>query len=247
MGASDRRQPECRIGTSGYQYDHWRGLLYPDDLPKKDWFDRYAQTFDTVEINNTFYRLPGPETFEAWRDAAPPGFRYALKFSRFATHMKKLKDPAEPVARFLDRADRLKAYLGPILVQLPPRWKVNRDRLATFLDALPRRHRWAVEFREPTWLSEPVYDLLREHDAALCIHDMLPDHPRVLTADWVYLRFHGGDAGGGNYSEAALADAARRVRGHLDAGRDVYAYYNNDVHGHAVRNALNLRHRVTGA
>jgi uncharacterized protein YecE (DUF72 family) len=182
---------QCRIGTSGYQYDHWQPVFYPEKLPKGKWFAYYAAHFDTVEINNTFYRLPAAGTVDQWHDRAPHGFCYALKFSRYGTHMKKLKDPADSIARFLDRAERLKSFLGPILVQLPPRWGVNPQRLAAFLEKAPRAHRWTVEFRQKDWLCDKVYRILQTHNAALCIHDMIEDHPRHLTADWTYLRFHG--------------------------------------------------------
>lgn len=245
------RRGEVRVGTSGWQYRHWRGVLYPPELRVADWFARYAATFDTVEVNNTFYRLPRPATFEAWRAQAPPGFVYAVKFSRFGTHMKKLLDPEGTIGRFLEGALRLEHALGPVLVQLPPRWGVEVERLARFLDVAAagpgRRLRWAVELRDPSWLIEPVYQVLRDHGAALCIHDRLPNHPALVTADWTYLRFHGGRWYDGLYDDAALDRAATLVRAEQARGRDVYAYFNNDLHGHAVRNALDLRTRVAPA
>lgn len=237
---------QLRVGTSGYQYDHWRGTFYPLDLPKSQWFAYYARHFDTVEINNTFYRLPGPHVFNAWRAAAPPGLIYALKFSRYGTHRKRLRDPRQPVRLFMSRARRLRSCLGPILVQLPPRWRVNPERLRDFLALLPHPPRWAVEFRDPSWLCEPIFELLAKYGVALCVHDMLPDHPRRLTADFTYLRFHGRNYGG-NYTPQQLAAQARRVRAYLADGVDVYAYFNNDAEGYAVRNALDLRRYVEGA
>lgn len=233
-------QGQLRVGTSGYQYAHWRGVFYPGDLPKADWFTYYAEHFDTAEINNTFYRLPAAETFAGWRRQTPPGFCYALKFSRYGSHLKHLKEPHDSIAKFLGRAARLKEYLGPILMQLPPRWDVNPDRLATFLTAAPRGCRWAVEFRDPRWLCDAVFRVLRDHNAALCIHDLIADHPRQLTADWVYLRFHGGSEGG-NYPPQALRSQARRIRPYLMRGLDVFVYFNNDAHGYAVRNAADLK------
>ena len=230
-----------RIGTSGYQYDHWKGVFYPEDLAKKRWFAHYAAHFDTVEINNTFYRLPQGHVFTAWREQTPPGFCYALKFSRYASHLKRLKDPEEPIARFLERATRLQEFLGPILVQLPPRWNVDVGRFADFLNAAPDTCRWAIEFRDPRWLCEEIYTLLRRHNAALCIHDLISDHPHLVTADWVYLRFHGADHGG-NYPHQALMALEREIAQYLGDGLDVFAYFNNDVHGYAVRNAVALRH-----
>ncbi|HWP26835.1 MAG TPA: DUF72 domain-containing protein [Xanthobacteraceae bacterium] len=235
-----------RVGTSGYQYDHWRGVFYPADLPKSQWFAFYARHFDTVEINNTFYRLPGPHVFDAWAAAAPPRFLYALKFSRYGTHRKRLRDPARLIELFLSRARRLKSCLGPVLVQLPPRWQANAERLEAFLAAVPQPPRWVIEFRDPSWLSEPIFALLAKYKVALCVHDMIPDHPRRLTADFTYLRFHG-RAYGGSYTPQQLAAQARRIRGYLADGIHVYAYFNNDAGGHAVRNALDLRRYVTGA
>ncbi len=238
-----RQQGTLRIGTSGYQYDHWKKVFYPEDLPKKRWFDHYAKHFDTVEINNTFYNLPKTKTFDDWRAQTPKGFCYVLKFSRYGSHMKKLKDPDQSIGMFLERAERLDGFLGPILVQLPPGWHVDEDRLRSFLEAAPKNHRWALEFRDPSWLRDSVYDLLREHNAALCVHDLIEDHPRPVTADWVYLRFHGaGD--GGDYSHQALSGAARRIRSHREEGRDVHAYFNNDAKGYAVANAKDLRRYV---
>jgi uncharacterized protein YecE (DUF72 family) len=235
-----------RLGTSGFQYDHWKGVFYPEDLPKKHWFEFYARRFDTVEINNTFYRLPEPHTFEAWRKEAPEGFCYALKFSRYGTHMKRLKEPGRTVGRFMQRARRLGGLLGPLLVQLPPHFKADPARLASFLDAAPSGRRWTLEFRHGSWLSGEVLAILEERGAALCIHDMLPDHPWETTADWTYLRFHG-DRYRGGYSPQKLTAAARRLAGLLDAGLDVYVYFNNDLEGHAVKDADNLRRYIARA
>ncbi len=228
------------IGTSGYQYKHWEGVFYPEDIPKKKWFSYFADHFDTVEINNTFYNLPQSETFEQWHDQAPEDFCFVLKFSRYGTHMKKLKDPGEVIDNFMDRARLLKKKLGPILVQLPPNWGVDSKRLDAFLSAAPDAQPLAIEFRDPSWLVEEVYAVLQDHGAALCVHDMIQDHPDQVTADWVYYRFHGRDYGG-EYSHQKLSAVADRLSGHLSAGRDVYAYFNNDLGGHAVYNALDLR------
>lgn len=227
------------IGTSGYQYAHWRGVLYPDDLPRERWLGHYAEHFATVEINNTFYQLPEAATFRAWRDAVPEGFRFAVKFSRFGSHIKKLKEPQATIGHFLDAGGLLGDKLGPILVQLPSRWRVNAERLDAFLEAAPAEHRWALEFRDPSWLSDAAYEVLEAHGAALCWHDMLPDHPRRLTADWAYLRYHG-DHYRGRYSPQYLSAQARRLRDLAADGRDVYAYFNNDEAGHAVKNARQL-------
>ena len=236
---------ELRIGTSGYQYRHWRGSFYPMRMPQREWFRHYAQHFDTVEINNTFYGLPEPGTFDRWREEAPPGFRFALKYSRYATHMKRLADPEQPLEHFLELAERLGARLGPILVQLPPRFRADAGRLDRFLRAAPRRHRFAIEMRDASWLCEEVYEVLRRRRAALVIHDLIAGHPVQLTAGWSYLRFHG-QRQSGEYSCQALSAQARRIRRWLAEGRDVYAYFNNDVGGHAPRDAADLRRFVQG-
>lgn len=231
------------IGTSGYQYNHWRGVFYPKKLNTKQWFEYYARHFDTVEINHTFYHLPEASAFDQWKRNAPADFTYALKFSRYGSHMKCLKDPEQTIGAFLDRAERLGPRLGPILVQLKPRWKADAGRLRAFLEAAPKKRRWTVEFRDSSWLCNDIFDILREHGAALCIHDMLDDHPREITADWVYLRFHG-DHYTGRYSPQYLTARAKDIAEHLEAGRDVFAYFNNDAEGHAVRNALELTRYV---
>ena len=223
-------------------YDDWRGPIYPTDAPKSQWFELYTERFDTVELNSTFYRLPEEETVDRWRRQAPAGFIYAVKLSRYGTHQKKLRDPSDWVAKFEARAERLGESLGPILVQLPPRWRVNVERLDAFLGNLGRG-KWAIEVRDPSWLSEEVFKTLRDHSAALCLHDLIPEHPDVATTSWVYERFHGPDPEnplGGSYSRHVLEAAARRLGSHLDAGRDVYAYFNNDVGGSAVDDAAAL-------
>lgn len=235
-----------RIGTSGYQYDHWRGVFYPEDLPKRRWLEHYMHEFDTLELNSTFYRVPSPEVFTSWRRQAPSGFLYAVKMSRFATHMKHLRDPESTIARFMEGARNLGPALGPLLVQLPPHWHADPVRLAAFLDAAPSTARVAVEVRHSSWLAPDVYSVLEEHGAALVMHDLIPLHPRVLTTDWTYLRFHGASPAthDGAYDEAPLANEARWIAKRLRDGVDVHAYFNNDVGGHAVRDALRLRAMV---
>jgi uncharacterized protein YecE (DUF72 family) len=234
-----------RIGTSGYQYKHWKGLFYPGDLPQKRWFAHYSNQFDTVELNNTFYRLPAAETFDAWRKQAPKGFLFVLKFSRYGSHLKRLRDARATIDIFLERACHLQDLLGPILVQLPPHWNVDVPRLRDFLEAAPRSVRWAVEFRDSSWLCDDIFAVLETHGAALCIHDMIRNHPRTITADWVYLRFHG-QRYNGCYSAASLQAEARWIQEQRAASRDVYAYFNNDIGGHAVTNAADLRRYVLG-
>jgi uncharacterized protein YecE (DUF72 family) len=231
-----------RIGTSGWVYRHWQGRFYPPDLRPAGWFAHYAREFDTVEINNSFYRLPSEAAFDAWREQAPPGFLYAVKASRFLTHLKKLKDPEEPLAHFFARADRLGPTLGPVLYQLPPHWRVNLPRFAAFLAALPPGYRHVVEFRDPTWLCDEVFALMERHGVAHCFHDMRPlEVPLRVTAPPVYVRCHGDPAHGGDYPRAALETWAARIAAWRDRGLDVFVYFNNDIAGFAIENARALK------
>ncbi len=241
----NRIRGKLRIGTSGFQYDHWKGEFYPPGLPKKEWFRYYADHFDTVEINSTFYNLPSGKTFKAWHDRVPEGFRYSLKFSRYGSHMKCLKDPEQTVGKFMERAELLKTYLGPVLVQLRPDWDFNPERLESFLQKTPGRVRWAVEFRDSRWFRDETWDILRRHNAAICIHDMIEDHPREVTADWVYLRFHG-DHYRGSYTGEELGKAANEIKQYLTRPLDVYAYFNNDERAWSATNALELKGLTTG-
>ena len=241
--STQEKKGTCRIGTSGYQYDHWRNVFYPEDLPKKEWFSFYAQRFDTVEINNTFYNLPKAETFDNWKKAAPEGFRYVLKFSRYGSHIKRLKDPEASIGQFMDRARHLGDTLAAVLVQVPPKWKPAPDRLAAFFAAAPSDTRWAFEVRDPRWLTDDIFNILRDNNVALCIHDIIPDHPHVTTADWVYLRFHG-DHYAGSYSDEELSGTAATIKEHLAEGRDVMTFFNNDAEGYAAKNAATLKDMV---
>jgi uncharacterized protein YecE (DUF72 family) len=235
----------ARVGCSGWQYKHWRGDFYPAALSPARWLEFYAETFDTVEINNTFYRLPEASTFADWQRRAPSGFVYAVKGSRFLTHMKKLKDPEEPIERFFSRARCLTTTLGPVLFQLPPRWPVNRERLDGFFAALPPRRRVAIEFREPSWYADDVLALMRKRRVALCLHDMPGSASgRVVTGPFVYVRFHGVQKYSGSYSDESLDDWANWLADRIGEGRPIYAYFNNDVGGHAPRDALRLRAKI---
>jgi uncharacterized protein YecE (DUF72 family) len=241
---------DVRIGTSGWNYKHWRGVFYPPGLPVARWFDFYARYFDTVEINNTFYRLPPAETFDAWRTQAPPGFLYAVKASRFLTHMKKLKDPEEPVERLMTRACHLECTLGPILYQLPPHWGCDLSRLRDFLAVLPRGFTHVMEFRDPSWYTAAVRELLVETGTSFCIHDMRGSvSPPWVTGPAVYLRFHGPTElkYAGYYGPELLRPWAGRVEEYACQGRSVYAYFNNDNEGYAVRDAMTLREMVAPA
>jgi uncharacterized protein YecE (DUF72 family) len=231
------------IGTSGWHYKHWLGDFYPEKHPANKMFSWYAREFHTVEINNSFYRLPDEKTFRAWRELAPPGFIFAVKASRFITHIKRLKDAKDSVELLFSRAAPLGPTFGPVLFQLPPRWKLNLDRLADFLSILPKGHQFSIEFRDETWNTAAVFELLRQHNVALCIHDWreMP-WPKDLTADFTYIRFHGsGRCYGGNYPHDHLCDWAKRLRAWAPSLRTAYVYFNNDIGGHAIRNARTLR------
>src|SRR5687768_1362660 len=228
------RQGHVRVGCSGWLYRDWRGLVYPAELTTKGWFRYYTTLFDTVELNTTFYRLPSEAAVESWAEQAPPDFLYALKLGQFGSHRMKLRDAASWLPNHLDRALRLGPSLGPTLVQLPPRWRRDVGRLDEFLSvarSIGAELRWAVELREPSWVDDAVFDVLRRHGAALCIHDLLANHPWELTTDWTYVRFHGPDAlrvkYHGKYGGRRLGKVASRLEPWLDDGIDVYAYFNN--------------------
>ncbi len=243
---SEAKVAPVRIGCSGWIYKHWRGLFYPQDLPVKRWFAWYASEFDTVEINNSFYRLPKAETFEAWRDQAPPGFCYAVKANRFLTQAKKLKDCEEPLARMMAPFRRLKPALGPILYQLPPNLRLNLERLESFLRLLPRDVTSVFEFRDKSWYVDEVFALLERYGASFCAHDMPGSQsPRVATGPIAYLRFHGGVSKyWGRYSDEALLGWSDWIVAQARSGRAVWAYFNNDPEAHAIHDAQTLRGMV---
>jgi uncharacterized protein YecE (DUF72 family) len=234
------------VGTSGWVYPHWKGRFYPEGLPERRWFQFYAQHFDTVEINNTFYRLPTEKTVGRWREQAPEGFVYAVKASRFLTHIKRLKDVGAPLEQFLDIVGLLRERLGPVLAQLPESFHLtgeNFTRLRVFCRQLPPRPPFALEFRHASWFTEDVYAVLQDHGVGLCIVSD-PERPTDfrVTSGCVYVRFHGsGDQRyQGKYTEAELGAWARQIAA-LAAGRDAYLYFNNDYNAYAVRDARRLR------
>ena len=236
-----------RIGCSGWQYRSWRGDLYPEGLPQSRWLERYATTFDTVEVNSTFYRLARRDAVARWIEQTPPDFVFALKASRYLIHMKKLRDIDQGIGRFYERIEPLvgSPKLGPVLWQLPEWFKRDDDTLAAALDLLPPgRH--CFEFRHPSWFCDEVYDQLRRHGVALVIGDT-PERPfqtYEMTADFTFIRFHWGHRGrGGNYSKTEIAEWAGRIR-EWRSQVDVFAYYNNDWKAYAVRNALELKRLV---
>jgi uncharacterized protein YecE (DUF72 family) len=235
---------EIRVGTSGYSYKHWVGKYYPVGLKSSEWLRYYLRDFDTVELNNTFYALPSEETFDVWRKSTSRDFLFAVKGSRFLTHMIKLKDPERGLVHFMPRAERLRSKLGPILWQFPPGWKVNVERLEEFLALLPQEHRYTFELRNETWMIEPVYEVLRKYNAAFCIYELAGYHsPLAITADWTYVRLHGPTARKyqGSYTERQMEEWADRIRAWSRKMKAIYVYFDNDDSAYAVDNALTLK------
>jgi uncharacterized protein YecE (DUF72 family) len=235
-----------RIGCSGWNYRHWRERFYPKGLAQRRWFEFYAEHFDTVEINNSFYRLPSCETFEKWRDQAPPGFCYAVKANRFITQAKKLKDCEEPLERQMAAMRCLGDRLGPILYQLPPRLKINLERLESFLSILPKDVVNVFEFREKSWYSEETYALLDRYRTSFCVHDMKGSaSERLAVGPIAYVRFHGcGGKYHGRYPDKELLSWADWMVEQAKDGRAVWAYFNNDIDAHAIDDAQTLRSMV---
>jgi uncharacterized protein YecE (DUF72 family) len=231
------------IGTSGWHYDHWRRLFYPDKLAKAKWLDFYARNFNTVELNSSFYRLPSEQAFTTWHDSTPPRFTFAVKVSRLITHIKRLNDSQEPLDTFVERAKILEEKLGPLLYQLPPSMHRDDARLESFLSILPQGLRHVFEFRHQSWLDDKVFAIMRRYNVGLCVFDMPRfSCPLVATADFVYLRFHGSTRlYSSSYSDDELAEWARGIASLPSAVKSAYAYFNNDVEACAVRNAITLR------
>lgn len=242
-------QAPWHIATSGWHYSHWRGNFYPLELAPADWLAFYAQTFSSVEVNNTFYRLPSVQTVQSWAQQTPPDFIFAVKASRLLTHMKKLRDCAKALARFLSVVEYFGGKLGPILFQLPPNWQIDCPRLESFLKVLPVEHRYAFEFRHASWHCQQVYELLSQHDIAFCQYELagyVTDD--IVTTDFAYVRLHGPNgAYGGNYSDTALRRWAARLHAWQPRLTTSYLYFDNDEAGYAVKNARRLLHLCQGS
>src|SRR5436305_13942239 len=235
-----------RVGCSGWVYKHWRGIFYADALPQKRWFERYAEEFDTVEINNSFYRLPSGDTFEKWRKRAPSGFCYAVKANRYLTQAKKLKECEEPLERMMSAVRYLGDRLGPMLYQLPPKMKLNLERLETFLKILPKRVTSVFEFRNTSWYVPETYALLDRYGASFCVHDMpVSKSERIAVGPIAYVRFHGGEGKyWGPYSDEGLLGWTDWILEQSRQGRSVWCYFNNDIGGHAIHDARTLKSMV---
>ena len=237
---------DIRIGTSGWHYNHWKELFYPPGLPKNKWFEHYAQHFDTVEINNTFYHLPKEVSLQRWHKQAPKNFLYAVKANRYITHIKRLKDVSEEVDRFFERIGLLKSKLGPVLYQLPPSLRKDLDLLESFIKLLPKKLPAVFEFRHNSWFSEDTFELLNKYNAAFCVHDLSgKETPRIVTADIIYVRFHGPTGKyEGDYSKSMLQSWAKWLKDHTKEVRGIYAYFNNDIGGHAIQNTKQLKEQL---
>jgi len=236
------------IGTSGWSYAHWKGVFYPQGAAPDRFLAYYAQKFRTVELNNTFYQLPSEDAVKLWRETTGQDFIFAVKASRYLTHMKKLKDPEEGFEKFIRSVEPLGAKLGPILFQLPPRWRVNVERFADFIGILPPTFRYAFEFREASWFNPEVYGLMRDNNIAFCIYE-LAGHasPREVTADVVYARLHGpAGAYQGSYPTQTLAGWAGAFSSWSRQGKEIYCYFDNDQAGYAAQNALQLQEMTAG-
>jgi len=234
---------DLRIGCSGFLYDHWRKNFYPEDLSKNYWLEYYSKHFSTVELNVTFYKLPDRETFSKWYLSTPEGFVFSLKGSRFITHIKKIKDCAEPVEAFFSRALLLKEKLGVILWQFPPSLTLDLERLKDFLELLePYEMKNTFEFRNKTWINKKVVDLLKKKNVAFCMADW-PDFldKLPLTANFVYIRRHGQEGSyATEYSKELLNKDAKRIKAYLRQKKDVFIYFNNDAFGYAPKNVSEL-------
>jgi uncharacterized protein YecE (DUF72 family) len=240
---------DVRIGTSGFHYHHWKGPFYPADISDHGMLDYYIQHFDTVELNNSFYRLPTPEAFDTWSNRTGPNFVLAVKGSRFITHNKKLKDPENALDNLIPRVARLGKKLGPLLFQLPPRWRVNAERLEYFLQVLPRELRYTFEFRDTSWITPDIARLLQKSNAAFCIYELAGYRsPSWVTADFAYVRLHGPTVGKyqGSYSKECLRDWARQIESWAKQLKAIYVYFDNDQNGYAASNALTLKRMVLG-
>ncbi len=231
------------IGTSGWHYEHWKVRFYPEDLKKPKWLEFYARHFSTVELNNSFYRLPSEAAFTAWRDSSPANFTFAVKVSRFITHIKRLKNAGDAVEKFVSRAKTLGEKLGPLLYQLPPNMRRNDEALESFLSILPRGVRHVFEFRHESWLDQGVFETLHKYNAGFCVFDAPSvSCPLVATADFAYIRFHGSTGlYWSNYSDEELVDWAKRLANLAKNLKALYVYFNNDAEAFAVRNAMTLR------
>ena len=235
---------QIMIGTSGWMYKHWKGKFYPEDIAFSKFLDFYAQQFNTVEVNGTFYKLPETKTFQKWYEETPDNFLFSIKANRYLTHMKKLKNAEDSLKLFLERVAALKSKLGPILFQLPPSWNCNYDRLHKFVNLLPEKLKYCFEFRNPTWINNDVIELLKQFNIAFCIYDLAGySTEKIVTADFIYIRLHGAgeEAYIGNYDTKALTNWSSFIVDQAKKGKEIYCYFDNDLNAYAPQNAMALR------
>ena len=247
MMRSDRTS--LYIGTSGFSYPSWKGSFYPDKMAAREFLAYYSARFRSLEVNSTFYRLPLESTLARWRDCTPETFVFAVKASRYITHIKRLVEPSTTVGPFLERIRALGAKLGPILLQLPAKFPFSGELLDSFCHALDKGFRYAFEFRDPDWFRGETYDILKTCGAAFCIYDFAGLHsPDQVTADFVYIRLHGPlrEPYRGKYPDSFLLERADAIRGWLGEGRAVYVFFDNTMEGDAVRDARKLADLLKG-
>lgn len=239
---------KIHIGTSGWYYEHWRSVFYPEDLAKNRWLDYYVSRFPAVEINNTFYHFPRKKSLEHWLDVAPANFKYAVKANRGITHYKKMRDVREDLKKFLHMIKPLGSALGPILYQLPPDLHFDESLLIDLFEIHPTKYKYTIEFRHGSWFCDETYDILRKNNVAFCIHDHhRRSTPFVTTADFIYIRLHGPDGQyGGDYSRKFLNHLGEQIRGWSAENKEVYCFFNNDAEGYAAKNAAELLAMVNG-
>jgi len=248
-GSAGTMASQIRVGTSGFHYKHWHGPFYPPGTPPRKMLDFYISRFDTVELNNSFYRLPSEAAFDVWRTSTPANFLFAVKASRYLTHRKKLKDPESAMNMLLPRVVHLGTKLGPILFQLPPRWQVNRDRLQELLQVLPATFRYVFEFRGQTWITPEINELLCRFRAAFCIYELAGYRlPSIVTTDFAYVRLHGPGMGKyqGSYDDRTLRQWCCQILEWTKTLNAVYVYFDNDQAGYAAQNAMTLKRMVLG-
>ena len=234
-------EKKWRIGTSGWNYKHWKEIFYPAKVSVSKWLDFYAYHFDTVEVNATFYRFPKIETFDSWHEKTPANFLWAVKASKFITHTKRLKDSKEPIERLYNSIDRLKEKLGPVLFQLPPNLPFDKELLTSFCENLKSNHQHVLEIRHPSWSDTQVFEILKQHNIAFCISDTAGRYPyhEVITADFLYIRLHGSKKlYASEYTEEELQKWAQKIK---NWNIQVYIYFDNDFQGFAIKNAKRLK------
>jgi uncharacterized protein YecE (DUF72 family) len=230
------------IGTSGWHYKHWRHVFYPEKIHASEYLKYYSGFFDTVEINNSFYKLPGKDVLETWKKTVPDNFTFTFKANRFTTHMKKLKDPRQTLVKLNENISVIREKLGVVLFQLPPNFRSNPGRLEEFLKELSHEYKYVFEFRDRSWFNDEIFEILSRHNAAFCIYDLAGDvTPFEITADFTYIRMHGtGAPFHGKYENFMLHDWAQNISSWMDLGLEIFCYFNNDIKGFAVENALKL-------